>query len=126
MKEDMAEKFLTGNSFPINLIRRRVEIIPETLSHYRERLSEGCWASYWGHGNTLSIAHDVCGYDLTPQSERPALTLDSEGYPQLYGERYRECWVLSPEYRQGFRPALKSEVSPEEILSWQILKIIWV
>ena len=119
------KKVLTGNSFPLNLIRRPVRITPVSLEEYCSVLAETDWKSYWGHANTLEAVRQICGYDLTPDMERPALTLDASGYPQLENESYRECYVLSPEYRAGFRPALGKEVGVEEILSWQILKIIW-
>ena len=121
----MQNSFLTGNSFPLNLIRRTVWIEPETLEHYRTRLREAVWESYWGHANTLHAVNAITGSDLTPAQPRPALAVDEEGYPMLYGKTYRECWVLCPEYREGFRPALKEEVSADNILSWQVLRIDW-
>ncbi|MBQ7651507.1 MAG: hypothetical protein IJS15_11145 [Victivallales bacterium] len=100
-------------------------IEPRSLEEYRARLSEGGWESYWGHENTLSAAAQECGHDLRPRESRPAVTLDSSGYPSLYGESFHECWVLSPEYSSGFRPALGEEVSLEKISSWQVLRISW-
>ena len=118
-------RFLTGNSFPMSLVRRRVMIEPHSLEEYKQQLATGDWKSYWGHENTLSAAQAVCGFDLRPQERRPAVTLDAEGYPSLYGESYKECWVLSPEYEAGFRPALGEEVSLERIVGWQVLRIVW-
>lgn len=118
-------RFLTGNSFPMSLIRRRVVIEPRTLSEYREELASGDWESYWGHENTLSAAKAECGVDLRPREPRPAVALDGEGYPCLYGESFRECWVLSPEYEPGFRPALGEEVSADKIERWQVLRLVW-
>lgn len=118
-------RFLTGNSFPMSLIRRRVVIEPRTLAEYRGKLNDGGWESYWGHENTLSVAKAECGVDLRPREPRPAVTLDGEGYPCLYGESFRECWVLSPEYAPGFRPALGEEVSADKIECWQVLRIVW-
>ena len=46
----MGIRFLTGNSFPLNLIRRPVRIEPETLDHYREQLRD---KSY--HDNVIII-----------------------------------------------------------------------
>lgn len=119
------KRILTGNSFPWSLIRRKVCIEPETLPHLRETLTSCRWESYWGHANTLAAVRQFCGVDFTPKTERPALELDAEGYPCLYGESYRECWVISPEYEPGFRPPLNLEVSMERICSWQILRIHW-
>ena len=121
----MGIRFLTGNSFPLNLIRRPVRIEPETLDHYREQLRDSEWESYWGHANTLTAVKAITGKDLTPAEERPAVELDAAGYPMLHGKTYLECWVLSPEYRKGYRPALNEEVDAESILSWQVLRIKW-
>lgn len=121
----MNKEFLIGNSFPINLIRRKVAIIPETMEHFQEKLASGGGESFWGHTNTLAAAKALCGYDFTPQEHRPALTLDADGYPALFGKSYKECWVMAPEYLSGYRPALGEEVGVDKILSWQILKIIW-
>ena len=117
--------FITGNTFPVNLFRRKAEVIPESFGHYLARLRAGNWESYWGHANTLSAVNSLCGVDLTPREDRPALTTDAAGFPVLYGKSYRECWVLTPEYRPGYRPAIGVEVAPDDILSWQTLRILW-
>ena len=117
--------FITGNTYPMSLIRRAVRIVPVTMEYYRTRLDEDAWTSYWGHENTLEAVKTVCGHDLRPTETRPALTLDEEGYPSLLGVRYRECLVLSPEYRPGYRPAIGKEDKTEDIRSWQVLRIIW-
>lgn len=119
------KRILTGNSFPLSLIRRKVSIEPETLQHFQETLAQSCWESYWGHKNTLAAVKQFCGTDLTPKVERPALELDSNGYPCLYGQTYKECWVISPDYEPGFRPALNIEVDADQIRSWQVLLIHW-
>jgi hypothetical protein len=36
-----------------------------------------------------------------------------------------ECWVLSPDYPPGFRPAIGEEVTDDKIIGWQVLKIKW-
>ncbi|MCQ2378207.1 MAG: hypothetical protein MJ016_03220 [Victivallaceae bacterium] len=117
--------FITGNSFPMNLIRRHVECIPQTFEEYLRRLQTGNWMSFWGHRNTLEAVNQMTGFDLTPQTERPALTLDDEFFPNLNGIRYRECWILSPIYQSGFRPAVGEEVSAEKITGWNVLKMLW-
>ena len=117
--------FLTGNSFPLGLVRRRVVIEPRGLDEYRARLAEGGWVSYWGHENTLAAAQSVCGYDLRPLVARPAVTLDEAGYPSLGGKSYRECWVLSGEYEAGYRPAVGEEVAASRIVRWQVLRMTW-
>ena len=120
-----AETFITGNSFPVNLFRRKAEVIPETFENYLAKLHRGQWESYWGHSNTLEAVNRLCGVDLTPREVRPALSVDTEGYPVLYGKSYRECWVLTPEYRPEFRPAIGVEVTNSDILSWQVVRILW-
>ena len=120
------KEFITGNSFPMGLIRREVSIQPVTLEEYKDCLAKGVWGSYWGHKDTLKAVSDWCGFDLTPSEERPALTLDEHNYPALFGKSYSECWVVSPEYPAGFRPALGAEVAGDKILAWHILRIQWV
>lgn len=121
----MVCSFLTGNSFPLGLVRRPVRIEPETLENYLQKLNECSWESYWGHENTLAAVNRITGKDLTPAKPRPALELDAEGYPMLYGKSYRECWLLSPDYETGYRPALKEEVDAGRIRGWQVLRIMW-
>lgn len=125
MMQKKKKHFITGNSFPMGLICRGVRIFPETLENYRLALAQSGWSSYWGHPNTLAAAAQQCGVDLTPRTERPALTVDAEGYPVLDNERFAECWVLTPEYKAGFRPALQSEVSSDQISGWKVLHMIW-
>ena len=120
------KRFLVGNSFPMNLVRRKVTITPETWQNCLHVLNAGSWKSFWGHQNTLSAVNDLCGLDLTPRTIRPALQLDKNGYPVLDGESFRECWLLSPEYTEGFRPAIGEEVGIEKIKAWQVLHITWV
>lgn len=128
MKEKNKEKnmeFITGNTYPMSLIRRAVRITPVTMDYYRERLSKGNWESFWGHANTLEVAKTECGYDLTPKTERPAMVLDEEGFPMLYGKQYKECLVLSPEYVPGYRPTIGKEDRAEDIQAWHVLRIEW-
>ena len=125
MMQGREQRFITGNSFPMGLICRGVRIFPETLENYRLALAHGTWSSYWGHPNTLAAAAQQCGVELTPRTERPALTVDAEGYPMLNNERFAECWVLTPEYKPGFRPALQSEVPADQITGWKVLHMIW-
>ncbi len=116
---------LLGNSFPLSLIRRPVAIEPFPAETLQERLQEAVLHSFWGHGNTLKAASQWLGEDLTPKTERPVILLSSEGLPQLDELVFRECFILSPDYRSGFRPAIGVEVAPEDILAWTVLKIEW-
>ena len=117
--------FLTGSTFPLSLIRRPVLIEPETMENYIRRLQTDRWESFWGHANTLPLANRMTGCDLTPKEERPAVRLSAEGLPELHGQAFSECWILSPDYRPGFRPAIGAEVQAEDITGWQVLKITW-
>ena len=117
--------FLTGSTFPLSLIRRPVLIEPETMENYMCHLQMDDWESFWGHANTLAAANKMTRRDLTPRETRPAVQLSKDGLPVLYGHVYSECWILSPDYRQGFRPAIGAEVQSEDIVGWQVLKITW-
>ncbi len=82
--------------------------------------------SFWGHRNTLSVACDYAGVDLWPDVDRPVLTLSPELIPCLGGTTFHTCWVLSPNYRESFRPSVGEEVEAENINSWQVLCIQWM
>lgn len=125
MEHKTGVSFITGNSFPLNLVRRRVTVQPVTMAYYLDQLESGDWESFWGHRNTLSAIRSICPYDLTPKTDRPAITVDAEGYPVLYGKQYRKCLILGPDYEPGYRPALNCEVPPEKICGWQVLEINW-
>ena len=114
------DKILIGNSFPMSLIRRKVTIEPAELN-----ISGKTVASYWGHSNTIAVASDFVGSDLTPKVDRPQISLNSENLPILNGAVFSECWIISPNYKNNFRPAIGEEVSAETIASWQTLKITW-
>ena len=120
-------KILIGNSFPLALIRRRVTITPIPEKELRDRLAAAeKVVSSWGHLNTLPAAEAFLGIPLTPSRERPAVSLDEAKFPVLEGERFAECFILSPDYCQnGFRPAIGQEVAPDAIAGWQCLKIQW-
>ena len=66
------------------------------------------------------------GFDLSPAEERPVLTLSPEALPALGDEVFRECWILSPDFRRSFRPAVGDELKPDEICSWQCLHLVWL
>ena len=117
---------LIGNSFPLVLIRRRVSIAPVSPEDLRRCLASAeKIVSFWGHRNTLPAAEAFLGIPLTPERERPAISLDEEKFPVMDGKRFTECFVLSPDYRTGFRPAIGQEVTPDQISGWHCLKIQW-
>ena len=119
------KSFITGNTFPINLIRRKVTIKPETFENYYAALNNNQWESFWGHSNTLPIVNTLVRKDLTPKIERPAISIDEDGFPSLYGKSYKECWILSPNYKENFRPAIGVEIKASDIKSWDVLHMHW-
>ena len=87
---------LVGNAFPLSLVR-----------------------------NTRLAAEAVLGVSLAPKTPRPAITLSAEARPQLEGYTFDTCWVLSPDYRKDFRPAIGQEVPLDAIRGWHALKLTW-
>ncbi|MGI6355059.1 MAG: hypothetical protein GX937_01600 [Lentisphaerae bacterium] len=120
-----ANVLLVGNSFPLSLVRRAVLIRPSNRKEFHVACVGREIASFWGHANTLAAASAFAGVDLTPRCERPALVLSAEGYPCFDGEEFQECWVLSPDYKVNFRPAVGVEVPADKICGWQILHLSW-
>lgn len=121
------KNILVGNSYPMSLIRREVHICPEDIGVFRSVLAAAKQIhSFWGHSNTLVAASAVAGVDLAPRTERSALSLASEGYPQLNEVVFSCCWLLSPQYKTNFRPQIGEEVDAAMIVNWQVLKMEWV
>lgn len=114
---------LVGNTFPPSLIRRRVVIDPLPLEELRKALEDARVVSFWGHATTVRAASLLVGTDLTPAQERPALALSPEKLPTFAAEVFKECWVVSPDFAHGYRPAVGEEVPPERITGWQVLHI---
>lgn len=113
-------KVLLGNTFPLTLVRRRVQIDPVSIEDAKALLEAG-YVSFWGHSNTAVAAKAQLGFDVLPETERPALKLTSEGLPELNGVVAAKVVILSPEYRAGYRPAIGVETGVEDILGWQAL-----
>lgn len=116
---------LLGNSFPLSLIRHPVRIEPRSVEDLKLELRGAEIHSFWGHANTRELASDMIGMSLFRGSERPALTLTEDRKPVLNGIEFHECWILSPDYVPGFRPAVGEEVHADQIQGWQVLKISW-
>lgn len=115
---------LLGNTFPLTLVRRECRITPIGVEEAKDLLSLG-FVSFWGHANTAAAAQSQLGVDVNPKTERPALVLDKDGLPGLDGVHTNTVLVLSPRYRQGFRPAIGVEVSEEDIEGWDPLLIVF-
>ena len=119
-------KLLIGSTFPLTLIRTAVCIEPKQLNELAEIITRSDRIySFWGHENTLPAVNQLLNCDLTPATSRPALALNEDKLPTLDNVTFRECWVVSPDYSEGFRPAIGVEVTSEQIIGWQILKIKW-
>lgn len=118
-------RILIGSTFPLNMIRRKVQIAPASILELQSALQNAKITSFWGHENTLSAAKDILGVDLTPATSRPALSLSANNLPMLDDIEFNECWVLSPNYVSGFRPEIGSEVTCDKIKDWEVLKIEW-
>lgn len=105
-------------------MRRPVQIHPVRLDELQTAATGRCVVSFWGHRNTLKQGEEFCGLALGPLTERPVIRLQENHLPQLNGQTFSECWILSPDYVDSFRPAV-NEVAAEQIVGWQILKISW-
>ncbi len=114
---------LLGSTYPLTLIRRRAVIEPRPLADLQAAAAQHGFLSYWGHANTLPAARAVLGFDPTPATARPALTLSPDQLPTLEDRTFTEVWVLSPDYAPGFRPEIGKEVAAESIWSWRVLWI---
>lgn len=119
----MVAKLLIGNTFPVSLIRRKALFEPVELEELKKRLQASEIFSFWGHSNTLAAASHLLGIDISPSVSRPVLGLSGSSLPCLAGNEFTEVWLLSPDYRENFRPAPGEEVTPDQIKSWQCLKI---
>lgn len=117
---------LLGNAFPLSLIRRPVRIEPRPLADLQAEAARRGFVSFWGHANTLAAAGKVLGFDPTPATARPALTLNDDLLPTLDGAIFDEVWVLSPDYTDGFRPKIGEEVAAVQISGWQVLRVEFI
>ena len=123
----MQRDILIGNTFPFALLRRDANVRTLSLDVLRNELACAKIASFWGHENTRFAAEAVLGgVSLRPATERPALALTPDGLPSLDGREFRSCFVLAPDYRPGYRPAIGAEPGPCDILGWHALRIDWL
>ena len=120
------ERILIGNTFPTSLFRSDAAVHVVSVDEVRSVLSGAEIHSFWGHANTLAAAEALLGASLKPKTERPALLLSPEGCPMLDGIVFSSCYICSPDYRPGFRPAIGEEVPADAIVGWQMLRIDWI
>ena len=119
-------RILVGNAFPFSLVRcDRLVVEQKPIAELKQALDGAEVASFWGHENTRGAAESVLGVSLATHGVRPAVTLSPTQLPMLDGEEFSSCWLLSPDYPEGFRPAIGSEVGPEMIEGWHVLKLSW-
>ncbi len=105
-----------------------MHITPRTLDDFRTLIARAQVHSFWGHTNTLLIASAIVGVNLAPDGppgSRPTLVLSDNLLPMLNGVEFTDCWVLSPNYKENFRPAVGQAVASEQIADWQVLYLTW-
>lgn len=125
-KENQSTPVLVGNVFPLSLVRTaRLVVESKTIADLHAALVGTEVVSFWGHENTRPAAEAVLGVSLAPRTPRPAITLSAEARPQLEGFAFDTCWILSPDYRMGFRPEIGQEVAMDAIMGWHVLKLTW-
>jgi hypothetical protein len=122
----MENSILIGSTFPLSLVRRSVLITIESFDRLKDLLKQKKVVSFWGHQTTVSVANRLLRIDVSPSILRPALRLTPDNFPTLDGTVFDECWVLSPDYKEGYRPKIGEEVSVYKIAGWQVLKIRWL
>ena len=120
------EKILIGNSFPFSLVRcKKLTVERRSMCDLQEALLDREVVSFWGHDNTRKIAEKMLGVALMPKQNRAALSLSKNARPMLDGNEFDSCWLLSPDYPEGFRPAIGIEIGLDMIRGWHVLKLIW-
>ncbi len=122
----MKKDILIGNSFPISLLRRKAMIKPFGLEEFKAMLKNANVHSFWGHSNTLRLAEDMLKVSLDTKGIRRAVELNERNLIDFDGVEFKECYVLSPDYKKGYRPALGVETLAEDINSWSLLQITWI
>lgn len=77
------------------------------------------------HFGDILILSILLNIDVTPKTKRPAIILNENNLPTFDGIQYTECWIINPDYVEGFRPNIGEKVNPNKIKNWQILLIVW-
>jgi hypothetical protein len=114
-------RYILSNVFPTSLMRRKILVQPIEIETVRQAALNGQCVSAWGHENTLTIVSKILGTDIKPKQNRPAIILDNDFLPTLYGEKFNQVLLVSPSYIPGFRPAIGEPVTEEKIVDWQAL-----
>ena len=121
MENKFSNKILLGNSFPMGLVRRPARLTPMGREDLSALLEGKEIASFWGHQNTVALVSDYLGREIP--CRRVALSLSGDLLPSVDGEAFQEVLLLTPEYREGFRPQIGVEPTPEDIRAWGVLRV---
>lgn len=105
----------------MGLVRRPARLTPLRKEDLLALLEGKEIASFWGHQNTVAPVSDYLGREIP--CRRVALGLSRDLLPSIDGENFQEVILLTPEYREGFRPQIGVEPTPEDILRWGALRI---
>jgi len=77
---------LLTNVYPFSLVRRKMLAEPMEMDEVIKIAQSGEFESAWGHANTISAVNEKLGADITPREPRPAVILDEDNFPTLYGQ----------------------------------------
>lgn len=119
------KQILITNSFPINLIRRSVTIKVLDKADFQNEINGAEIFSAWGHENSVKLAEDFLGFSLYPSTFRGQIKLSNKNFPVFNCVEFKECYIVSPIAIGNLRHNIGEELKPEEIVSWQLLKIEW-
>lgn len=114
---------LITNSFPFSLVRRRVDIELVDMADMIELCHNSRIVSAWGHKNTLNAVSKILQVDVTPPTERPVIILDKDNLPVLENIVFDCVYIISPDYKPGFRLEAGGQLNEEEISGWIVLKM---
>ena len=109
--------------FPFSLVRRKMLAEPMEMDDVIKIARTGQFESAWGHANTINAVNRVIGADISPKESRPAVVLDEQRFPTLYGQTFTTVILISPNFVPGFRPAIGEEVGEDKVLGWSALKL---
>lgn len=105
----------------MGLVRRPARLTPMGKEDLLALLKGKEIASFWGHQNTVALVSAYLGREIP--CRRVALSLSRDLLPSIDGEVFREVLLLTPEYRDGFRPQIGVEPTPEDIRAWGVLRV---
>ena len=62
---------------------------------------------------------------MYPSTFRGQIKLSNKNFPVFNCVEFKECYIVSPIAIGNLRHNIGEELKPEEIVSWQLLKIEW-